>query len=307
LKIDKLFAQENSTVIIESNAYMSLGHIASNTGSIIYISSLYFNEDDECLPLYIHDTSPEDAIFFASEFGCIYDTRDREIIFEEAIEKSYIFDCSFYGEIHLSSIIFATPTNEFKATQYSVEKYGSLEHPATMIGDPTNNVIEANTRLQGVLWGGGSTAQYLRADGTWQTPPDTTYTLPTATASRLGGVKVGSNISVSSGTISLSKDNVTNALGYTPPQKDTTYSAGNGISISGNTISTSGFSLSEDNIKMLSLSGNTATLPAGGRWFYFIFDGGDSAHGSAGFADGGTVVATGDEDALHLGFAFRVG
>ena len=57
---------------------------------------------------------------------------------------------------------------------------------------------------------------------------DTTYTLPNATSSTLGGVKVGSNISVSSGTISLTKDNVTSALGYTPPT-----SAG-GITLSSN-------------------------------------------------------------------------
>lgn len=43
-----------------------------------------------------------------------------------------------------------------------------------------------------------------------------TYTLPTASSSVLGGVKVGSNITLSSGTISLSKSDVTSALGYTP-------------------------------------------------------------------------------------------
>lgn len=42
------------------------------------------------------------------------------------------------------------------------------------------------------------------------------YTLPNATSSTLGGVKVGSNISVSSGAISVTKSNVTSALGYTP-------------------------------------------------------------------------------------------
>ena len=42
------------------------------------------------------------------------------------------------------------------------------------------------------------------------------YSLPTATSSVLGGVKIGSNISISSGTISISKTNVTTALGYTP-------------------------------------------------------------------------------------------
>lgn len=49
-----------------------------------------------------------------------------------------------------------------------------------------------------------------------ETTINCTYTLPTASSSVLGGVKVGSNITLSSGTISLSKSNVTSALGYTP-------------------------------------------------------------------------------------------
>lgn len=47
------------------------------------------------------------------------------------------------------------------------------------------------------------------------------YTLPTASSSTLGGVKTGANITNSSGTISLTKANVTAALGYTPPTADT--------------------------------------------------------------------------------------
>lgn len=66
------------------------------------------------------------------------------------------------------------------------------------------------------------------------------YSLPNATSSVLGGVKIGSNITVSSGTISLTKANVTSALGYTPPTANTTYSAGTGISLSGTTFSNSG-------------------------------------------------------------------
>lgn len=53
------------------------------------------------------------------------------------------------------------------------------------------------------------------------TDNNTVYSLPTATSSTLGGVKVGSNITNSSGTISLTKANVTAALGYTPPTSDT--------------------------------------------------------------------------------------
>lgn len=43
------------------------------------------------------------------------------------------------------------------------------------------------------------------------------YTLPAATAQTLGGVKIGSNISLADGgVISINKTNVTTALGYTP-------------------------------------------------------------------------------------------
>lgn len=55
---------------------------------------------------------------------------------------------------------------------------------------------------------------------------DTVYSLPDATATAKGGVKVGSNITVDTGTISLTKDNVTGALGYTPPTHDTHYVTG---------------------------------------------------------------------------------
>lgn len=55
---------------------------------------------------------------------------------------------------------------------------------------------------------------------------DTVYSLPDATATTKGGVKVGSNITVDTGTISLTADNVTGALGYTPPTHDTHYATG---------------------------------------------------------------------------------
>lgn len=53
------------------------------------------------------------------------------------------------------------------------------------------------------------------------------YTLPAATSNVLGGVKIGSNITVSSGVVSLTSANVTAALGYTPANSASivTYSA----------------------------------------------------------------------------------
>lgn len=50
----------------------------------------------------------------------------------------------------------------------------------------------------------------------WVTNHGYLTSIPAATASVLGGVKIGSNISVSSGTISLTSANVTSALGFTP-------------------------------------------------------------------------------------------
>lgn len=51
------------------------------------------------------------------------------------------------------------------------------------------------------------------------------YSLPTASASTLGGIKVGTNLSISSGVLSA---------------QDTTYSAGTGIGLSGTTFSNAG-------------------------------------------------------------------
>ena len=51
----------------------------------------------------------------------------------------------------------------------------------------------------------------------------TDHTYDAATASALGLVKIGSNLTIVSGLLSLTKANVTAALGYTPPTTDTTY------------------------------------------------------------------------------------
>lgn len=51
----------------------------------------------------------------------------------------------------------------------------------------------------------------------------TDHTYGAATASALGLVKIGSNLTIASGLLSLTKANVTAALGYTPPTTNTTY------------------------------------------------------------------------------------
>lgn len=49
-----------------------------------------------------------------------------------------------------------------------------------------------------------NTTDYLRRDGTWASPPDTKYTLPTATSTVLGGVKSGTDITIdANGNVSV--------------------------------------------------------------------------------------------------------
>lgn len=74
------------------------------------------------------------------------------------------------------------------------------------------------------------------------------YTLPNATNTTLGGVKIGSNISVSSGTISITKSNVTSALGYIPPISDTVYDNA--------TITTAGLMSASDKVKLNGIAEN---------------------------------------------------
>lgn len=67
------------------------------------------------------------------------------------------------------------------------------------------------TTLGGIIVG-----DRLSIDSTGKLVATYTYTLPTASNTVLGGVKIGSNITNTNGTISLTKANVTSALGVDP-------------------------------------------------------------------------------------------
>ena len=76
---------------------------------------------------------------------------------------------------------------------------------------------------------GGASGQFLKYDSSgtavWAADNDTVYTLSTASASVLGGIKVGTNLSIASGVLSSTDTN-------------TTYLGGTGITLTGTTFAT---------------------------------------------------------------------
>ena len=148
-----------------------------------------------------------------------------------------------YGELSINyadgELYYKSSDNTIKSIgqQYGEDiealKSGKLDANGTALkatSDASGNNI-VNTYIKG-LSVNGKVITYTKGNGDTGTitTQDTTY--GAATSSTLGLVKVGSNITNSSGTISLTKANVTSALGYTPPTTDTTYSAFVGASAS---------------------------------------------------------------------------
>ena len=114
------------------------------------------------------------------------------------------------GTTSASDLVITSPTIGANVTD------GTVTWTIRKVADTT----DATTTTHGLM----SASDKTKLDGIEANANN--YSLPTASSSTLGGVKTGSNITNSSGTISLTKTNVTSALGYTPPTTNTTYSTG---------------------------------------------------------------------------------
>lgn len=125
---------------------------------------------------------------------------------------TYTYKAKLRSETALTVDSAAATTTSGRVYPVAVDKTGYLA-----VNVPwTNTTYSAATQSAAGLMSADDKA---KLDGIDKGAND--YALPNATSSTLGGVKVGSNITVSSGTISLTKANVTAALGYTPPTSDT--------------------------------------------------------------------------------------
>ena len=112
-------------------------------------------------------------------------------------------------------LISETKVDKVIGKQLSTEDYTTEEKTKlSSIDDNANNYTlpaATTTTLGGIIVG-----DRLSIDSTGKLVATYTYTLPTASSSVLGGVKTGSNITNTDGTISLTKANVTSALGVDP-------------------------------------------------------------------------------------------
>lgn len=239
----------------------------------------------------VQKSVPSDAVFTDTHYTA------KNVVSNSASSTANV--AAGNGDVHINLVENNTCRSGIKiigsgATQVVSDEWGNI----TITSDDTNTTYVAmkgatasSNGATGLVPAPSSAnaTKFLRGDGTWATPTDTTYSaatqsaaglmsasdkkkldgiansanaysLPNATSTTLGGVKVGSNITVNSGTISLTKSNVTSALGYTPPTSDTntTYSAGSGLSLSGTSFSLkTGYTTSGKNYAVqLDSSGN---------------------------------------------------
>lgn len=172
-----------------------------------------------------------------AKHGHLYDFN----AWQQAIFPDSVTATNFIGKVNGFTIETSVPANaRFTDTVYT----HPATHPASMI-----------TGLSTVATSGSYN------DLTNKPTIPSAYTLPNATSSTLGGVKIGSNISVTDGTISITKSNVTSALGYTPPTSDTVYDNA--------TTTTAGLMSASDKAKLNNIADNAnnyihpPTHPAG--------------------------------------------
>lgn len=249
---------------VTSGTYLSQLGCASYTSTNITKARIVYNttysNNYAYLEVYVNTSvsTAIDAKFFGTGWSRVDATTGSIPSGYTSKEISFNNTVAFIGSLSGSATSLAGGMTYNSSAMIATDKIavfeGNTVRPMTIDNMKTNLIGDASTSQSGLM----TPAMVTKLNGI--AAGANAYSLPVATESVHGGVKIGSNITVSSGTISLTKANVTSALGYTPPTTDTntTYTAGTGLSLSGTKFSVKlGYTTSGKNYKVTNdTSGN---------------------------------------------------
>lgn len=127
------------------------------------------------------------------------------------IEKDGLMSAADKSKLNkINDVNFAFNGVDYKVDSISLKGQALNINQGTFL-NKTQEINQASTTQAGVM----SSTDKTKLDGIAEGA--NAYTLPAATSQVLGGVKIGSNITLADGgIISINKTNVTTALGYTP-------------------------------------------------------------------------------------------
>lgn len=218
-----------------SNAYTSTAYLPLATGGTVTGTTIFKGKDSTTgnnVNLYMQDYSGTNKLKITGASGMV----------DTSCVNSYGSGWAFYkfttgidgdsrGSIGLTSsnqMLFNTWTTSTVGTGDVPEVYQLPVPTATTKTTydilTTKNALSYTTSGKNYKVQRDSTTGGLYVNVPWT---DTTYTLPTASSSTLGGVKIGSNINISSGTISVptASDSTAGVTIVYPAANCTTYTS----------------------------------------------------------------------------------
>lgn len=236
----------SSSVGGSANSAVKLDSSAGSAATPVYFS----NGKPTACTYSLNKTVPSDAVF--TDTDTHYSS--KTIVNSAATSTANTTAAVGNGSVYLNHVENGSVTSSHKisgsgATTVTADSSGNISVSST------NTVYDvATTSSNGLM----TSDMVTKLNGI--TAGANKYSLPSATSSTLGGVKIGSNITVASGTISLTKANVTSALGYTPPTADTnTHYASKNVVGSTTAITNTTSALTNGNVYLNSVENSAVT------------------------------------------------
>ena len=150
---------------------------------------------------YAGSSSPGGAATYATKADCLEDYTDSTAMIHAEFKGATGTDATqFAGYYGGTNFYVITPVTIAKAK--SLLGLGSAAYTASSAYAPSSTVSCTTANVKSALGTGSGTSKYLREDGTWQTPPDHTYTVNNAALK----IQVNSGTATSKFTANASSD-----------------------------------------------------------------------------------------------------